>query len=36
MSRSIPVGDYVENFDPELAHHRAAFLLSLGFEDIKR
>ena len=23
MSRSIPVGDYVEHFDPELAHHRA-------------
>lgn len=23
MSRFIPVGDYVEHFDPELAHHRA-------------
>jgi len=23
MSRSIPAGDYVEHFDPELAHHRA-------------
>ena len=22
MSRSIPAGDYVEHFDPELAHHR--------------
>ncbi len=23
MSRPIPAGDYVEHFDPELAHHRA-------------
>ena len=23
MSRSIPAGDYVEHFDPELPHHRA-------------
>ena len=23
MSRSIPAGDYVEHFNPELAHHRA-------------
>ena len=23
MSRPVPVGDYVEHFDPELPHHRA-------------
>jgi hypothetical protein len=28
MSRSIPAADYVEHFDPELAHHRA-WLLSV-------
>ena len=26
MSRSIPAADYVEHFDPELAHHRAWLL----------
>ena len=26
MSRSIPAGDYVEHFDPELPHHRAWLL----------
>ena len=29
MSRSIPAGDYVEHFDPELAHHRAWLLAVL-------
>ena len=29
MSRSIPVGDYVEHFDPELPHHRAWLLAVL-------
>ena len=29
MSRSVPVGDYVEHFDPELAHHRAWLLAVL-------
>jgi hypothetical protein len=29
MSRPIPVGDYVENFDPELDHHRAWLLAVL-------
>jgi hypothetical protein len=28
MSSSVPVGDYVEHFDPELPHHRA-WLLAL-------
>jgi hypothetical protein len=26
MSGPIPAGDYVEHFDPELAHHRAWLL----------
>ena len=29
MSRSIPAGDYVEHFDPELPHHRAWLLAVL-------
>ena len=29
MSRSIPAGDYVEHFDPELAHHRTWLLAVL-------
>ena len=29
MSRPIPVGDYVEHFDPELSHHRAWLLAVL-------
>ena len=29
MSRPIPAGDYVEHFDPELAHHRAWLLAVL-------
>ncbi len=29
MSRSIPAGDYVEHFDPELPHHRAWLLAAL-------
>ena len=29
MIRSIPAGDYVEHFDPELAHHRAWLLAVL-------
>jgi len=29
MSNSIPAGDYVEHFDPELAHHRAWLLAVL-------
>jgi len=29
MNRSVPVGDYVEHFDPELAHHRAWLLAVL-------
>ncbi|MCX5969628.1 MAG: C39 family peptidase [Cyanobacteria bacterium] len=29
MSSSIPAGDYVEHFDPELAHHRAWLLAVL-------
>ena len=29
MSRSIPAGDYVEHFDPDLAHHRAWLLAVL-------
>jgi hypothetical protein len=28
MNRSVPVGDYVEHFDPELPHHRG-WLLAL-------
>ena len=30
MSRSIPAGDYVEHFDPDLAHHRAWLLAVLA------
>jgi hypothetical protein len=29
MSRSIPAGDYVEHFDPDLSHHRAWLLAVL-------
>jgi len=29
MRRPIPAGDYVEHFDPELAHHRASLLAVL-------
>jgi hypothetical protein len=29
VSRAIPAGDYVEHFDPELAHHRAWLLAGL-------
>ena len=29
MSRSIPAGDYVEHFDPDLPHHRAWLLAVL-------
>jgi lysozyme len=29
MSRSIPVGDYVEHFDPDIPHHRAWLLAVL-------
>jgi len=29
MSRSVPVGEYVEHFDPELPHHRAWLLAVL-------
>jgi hypothetical protein len=29
MSRSIPAGDYVEQFDPDLSHHRAWLLAVL-------
>ena len=29
MSRSIPAGDYVDHFDPELPHHRAWLLAVL-------
>jgi hypothetical protein len=29
MSRPIPIGDYVEHFDPELAHYRTCLLAVL-------